>query len=93
MKVFIDTSAYVALLVEIEADHTRIAKKYYNYRQEHAILFTSDYILDELFTHLTFFKQTDIKKVILKLKESISKGEITVLRIVRLYLKKAWRHS
>lgn len=81
MKVFIDTSAFVALLVDKETDHEKVAKKYHDYRQKRAILFTSDYILDELFTRLLYYKQIDIKKNIQKLKESISAGEITVLRI------------
>lgn len=88
MKVFIDTSAFVALLVEKEVDHKKVAKKYYNYRQSRAILFTSDYILDELFTRLLYFK-IDLKKYIQKLKESISKGEITVLKIDDALFEKA----
>lgn len=89
MKVFIDTSAFVALLVDKETDHKIVAKKYHDYRQKRAILFTSDYILDELFTRLLYFKQVDIKKYIQKLKESISKGEITILRVDEVLFEKA----
>ena len=89
MKVFIDTSAFVALLVDKETDHKKVAKKYHDYRQKRVILFTSDYILDELFTRLLYYQQVDIKKYIQKLKESISKGEITVLRIDEALFEKA----
>lgn len=89
MKVLIDTSAFVALLVDKEADHKIVAKKYHDYRQKRAILFTSDYILDELFTRLLYFKQIDVKKYIEKLKESISYGEVTVLRIDEALFEKA----
>lgn len=89
MKVFIDTSAFVALLVDKETDHKTVAKKYHEYRQKRTILLTSDYILDELFTRLLYFKQVDIKKYIQKLKESISKGEITVLRVDEALFEKA----
>lgn len=89
MKVFIDTSAFVALLVEKETDHKIVAKKYHDYRQNRAILFTSDYVLDELFTRLLYYQQVDIKKYIEKLKESISKGEITVLRVDEALFEKA----
>ena len=89
MQVFIDTSAFVALLVDKETDHKKVAKKYHDYRQRRAILFTSDYILDELFTRLLYYQQVDIKKYIQKLKESISKGEITVLRIDEALFEKA----
>lgn len=91
MKVFIDTSAFVALLVAKETDHQIVAKKYHDYRQKRAIFFTSDYVLDELFTRLLYFKQIDIKKYILKLKESISKDEITVLRIDEALFEKAFQ--
>lgn len=80
MKVFIDTSAFVALLVEDETDHKKIAKKYLHYRKQRALFITSDYILDELFTRLLYYK-LDIKKHIDKLKESISRKEMVVLHI------------
>lgn len=89
MKVFIDTSAFVALLVDKEADHKKVANKYREYRQKRAILFTSDYILDELFTRLLYFQQVDIKKYIQKLKDSVSAGEITVLRVDEALFEKA----
>jgi len=89
MKVLIDTSAFVALLVDKETDHEKVAKKYHDYRQNRAAFFTSDYILDELFTCLLYFRQVDIKKYIQKLNESISVGEITVLRIDEALFEKA----
>ncbi len=55
MKVFIDTSAFVALFVEKEKFHQEVAKKYQEYRQERATFLTSAYVLDELYTRLTFY--------------------------------------
>lgn len=81
MKVFIDTSAFVALLVDKEKYHEKVVKKYYDYRQERAILFTSYYVLDELFTRLLFYLEVDSKKHIQKLKESIDANELTTLQI------------
>ncbi|MCL5010385.1 MAG: hypothetical protein M1289_02160 [Patescibacteria group bacterium] len=63
MKVFIDTSAFVALFVDKEIDHKIVVKKYHDYRQRRVAFFTSDYILDELFTRLLYFKQVGIKKI------------------------------
>lgn len=80
MKVFIDTSALVALLVDKEQSHPKVTRKYKNYRQARTVLFTSHYILDELFTRLLYYK-VDIKKSIQKLKDSITANEITVLLI------------
>jgi uncharacterized protein len=89
MKVFIDTSAFVALLVSSEADHKKVAKKYHEYRQSRAMLFTSDYVLDELFTRLLYFRNTDIKKYIQKLSDAIAREELTVLRIDESLFEKA----
>lgn len=89
MKVFIDTSAFVALLVDKEANHEKVAKKYYDFREERAILFTSDYILDELFTRLLYFGEVRIKKLIQKLKDAIAANELTVLHINEALFQKA----
>jgi uncharacterized protein len=80
MKVFVDTSALVALLVENEQFHSKVTSKYANYRQKRAVLFTSYYILDELFTRLTYYN-IDIMEHIKKLKNSIVKNELTVLSV------------
>lgn len=89
MKIFIDTSAFVALLVGKETDHKIVANKYHDYREARVIFFTSDYVLDELFTRLLYFKQVDLKKYIEKLKESILKGEVAVLRINEALFERA----
>lgn len=65
MKIFIDTSAFIALFVTKEVDHTKVVKKYQEYKQQHALLFTSYYIFDELFTRLLydFGKQVAAAKI------------------------------
>lgn len=80
MKVFVDTSALVALLVEKEQSHSKVARRYKNYRKTKAVLFTSYYILDELFTRLLYYR-VDVRKHIEKLKDSIARNELTVLQI------------
>lgn len=80
MQVFVDTSALVALLVDKERFHSKVARKYKDYRQTRAVLFTSHYILDELFTRLLYYK-VDVRKHIQKLKKSIVADELTVLQI------------
>ena len=88
MKVFIDTSVFVAVLVESETDHKKAAKKYLDYRQHRATFLTSDYVLDELFTRLLYYK-LDLRKYIEKLKASIARNEITVLHINESLFEKA----
>lgn len=90
MKVFIDTNAFVALFVDKEESHQEIAKKYYDLRDQRTILFTSYYVLDELFTRLLFYgDKIDIKRHIHKLQNAISAGEITVLAINEALFEKS----
>ena len=89
MKVFIDTSAFVALFVEKEGFHQEASRKYRVYREERAIFFTSNFILDELFTRMLFYKEVNIKELIKGLKRSIALNELTVLQIDETLFEKA----
>lgn len=90
MKVFIDTSAFIALFVASESLHQKVSKKYKDYRKQRAQLFTSLYILDELFSRLIYdFGKSITKKVIKLLDESIEKGELLILDIDQVIFKKA----
>ncbi len=81
MKVFIDTSAFVALLVENEQSHKKIVDKYKSYKQERATFFTSYYILDELYTRLLYFNTPNLGKHIQTIQDAINKNEITAMQI------------
>ena len=89
MKVLIDTSAFVALFVDKETYHKKVAKKYNDYRQQRAILFTSYYVLDELFTRLLYYKEINTKKHIRILKDSIAANELTVMQIDEAIFQKS----
>ena len=82
MKVFIDTSAFIALFVSSEHYHKQITDKYNFYRKQRALFYTSYYILDELYTRLIYDFGGDLtKKVIELLSKSLEKEEIKVLDI------------
>ena len=81
MKVFIDTSAFIALLVENEQFHQKTVEKYNNYRQQRATFFTSYYILDELYTRLLYFHVSNIKKHIQTIQHAISQNEIKAIQV------------
>jgi predicted nucleic acid-binding protein len=89
MKVLIDTSAFVSLLVENEQSHKKVVEQYKNYRQQRAIFFTSFYILDELFTRLLYFKLFDIKSSIQTIFKSIHNQELTNLEITETLFEKS----
>lgn len=81
MKILIDTSMFVALFVENELHHKKVVEKYLEYKNQRVIFFTSYYILDELFTRLLYYGETNIKSYIQILQESITANEITVLEV------------
>lgn len=90
MKVFIDTGAFIALFVSSERYHSKVSKKYKDYRKQRAQLFTSYYILDELFTRLIYdFGKSITQKAIDLLNKSIGKEELAVLDIDETIFKKA----
>ena len=90
MKVFIDTGAFIALFVFSEKYHKQISNKYSEYRKQRAQLFTSYYILDELYTRLIYdFGKASTQKAIELLNKSIEKEELRVLDIDEVIFKKA----
>src|SRR3989344_3715568 len=90
MKVFIDSSAFIALFVSSEKFHQKVTLKYEDYRKLRVQLYTSYYILDELYTRLIYdFGMTVTQKAIDILNIAIEKEEITVLDIDEVIFKKA----
>ena len=90
MKVFFDTGAFIAFFIKEEVDHQKVKNKYLNYLKQRAILFTSDYILDELYTRLIydFDKNTAIDKIN-TLSQAIASEEIKVLTVDEYVFKEA----
>mgnify|MGYP001611067739 FL=1 len=82
MKVFIDTSAFVSLLVKQDLHHDLVVKKHKEYVQHHAIFLTSDYILDELYTHLVYdLAKNKVGEIIAKFDQKIHTKDIRLLPI------------
>lgn len=90
MKIFIDTSAFIAYFIKQEIFHNKVVRKYNFYRKQRASLFTSDYILDELLTWFSYNQNSKIlEKVIFNLERIEQAGEIKTLMIDKLIRKKA----
>jgi len=90
MKIFIDTSAFIAIFVTKEKLHKDCVAKYTEYKNERAQLFTSLFILNELFTRLVYyFNKNSAEKIVKKLQDSISKEEINILPIDEVLFKKS----
>lgn len=82
MKVFIDTSAFVSLLVKQDSHHELVVKKHKEYVQHHAIFLTSDYILDELYTHLVYdLPKNKVAEITAKFDQKIHTKDIRLIPI------------
>ena len=54
MKVFADTGAWIALLVESDVNHTKARSALSRFLAEHALVVTSNYVIDETVTWLRY---------------------------------------
>ncbi len=90
MKIFIDTSAFIALFVPKEKYHSPISHKYRQYRKQRASLYTSFYILDELYTRLLYdFDKNTTENTMKALRKAITLEELLLLDIDQIIFKKA----
>ncbi|TSC66778.1 MAG: PilT domain-containing protein [Microgenomates group bacterium Gr01-1014_80] len=89
MKVFIDTSAFIAYFIKQDEFHENALSRYNFYTEQKATLLTSDYVLDEL---LTWFSTKQPKHILEKLVNALQKmqsaGEIRMLDIDKTIFKK-----
>ncbi len=90
MKIFVDTSAFIAFILDREFLHEQVSKQYSLYKQEKAYFFTSDYVLDELFTQCLYKAgRYHAKEAIALIDEITTHNELTVLEIDSHTFKKA----
>lgn len=90
MKVFVDTSAFIAYFIKQESRNVEVTKKYDIYRKQKATFLTSNYIIDELLTWFnTKYNRSVLEKVILALTRLENEGEINVLYIDKVVAKKS----
>ena len=90
MKVFIDTSAFIALILKGESFHEKLVNQYKVYKKSRAQLITSDYILDELYTRCVYRAGSHGAKLATNLiKEAVTSNELTVLEVGSSIFQKA----
>lgn len=82
MKVFVDTSAFVSLLIKQDFRHELVTEKHQEYLEGRAIFLTSDYVLDELYTHLVYdLPANTVTSVITHFDQKIATKDLRVLPI------------
>ncbi len=78
MKVFIDTSAFCALAIPKDQNNSNAKAIHTKLQEQKAIIYTSDYVLDESYTLL---KMRGSHTTSVKFMDEIGKSHINILRI------------
>lgn len=90
MKIFIDTSAFVALFFTSEQHHQRVVVKYQEYAKENSFFFTNYFVLAELYTRLLYYlDKSKCKKVIGRLRKLEGEGKLQIFEIDQILFRKA----
>jgi hypothetical protein len=78
VKVFVDTSAFCALTIPKD-QHNALAKSFHKkFLKDRATFFTSNYVLDEVYTLL---KMRSSHSTAVKFMDQMEKSNITILRV------------
>lgn len=78
MKVFVDTSAFCALTIPKDQHNLRAKSLYEQLRERKTLIYTSDYVLDEVYTLL---KTRGSYQTSVNFMDQINKSNIVILRI------------
>lgn len=73
MKVFVDTSAFCALTIPKDQHNLRAKSLYEQLKERKAVIYTSDYVLDEVYTLL---KTRGSHQTSVKFMDQINKSNI-----------------
>lgn len=72
--IFVDTSAFIALILQSEPHHQITVDCFKKYLSNGARLITIDYVLDELFTYLRCRKKVNMEVILNFIKSSYASG-------------------
>lgn len=78
MKVFVDTGAFCALTIPKDQHNLTAKSVYKQIQKDKAVIYTSDYVLDETYTLL---KTRSSHATAIKFMEQMDKSQINILRI------------
>ncbi|MFC2149125.1 type II toxin-antitoxin system VapC family toxin [Candidatus Auribacterota bacterium] len=88
MRVFVDTSGWVALFVASDIMHKRAASIYEELVRSGAFIYTSDYVIDETVT--TILKRNGHRQSVLAGNAILSSDIAKLVYVAPDYLKSAW---
>lgn len=87
-KVFVDTSGWVALFVANDKNHGKAVSIFEDLKQSKALVYTSDYVLDETIT--TILTRGNRKQSVLAGKVLLTSEIIKIVHVSANYFQSAW---
>lgn len=85
MRVFVDTSAFIALLVTSEQKHQQCVEKYQQYKQQNDLFYTNNLVLAEVYTRILYDLGRDAcRKVIEKIQDLQTQGKLKVFQVDKI---------
>ncbi|MBU0693432.1 MAG: PIN domain-containing protein [Candidatus Omnitrophica bacterium] len=88
-KVFVDTSGWVALFVENDADHKKAVSIFEQLKEEKTLIYTSDYVIDETIT--TILVRGSHKQSVVAGSALFNSEIIKNIYVAPEYLESAWK--
>ncbi|MBU1366910.1 MAG: PIN domain-containing protein [Candidatus Omnitrophota bacterium] len=88
-KVFVDTSGWVALFVENDADHKKAVSIFEQLKEEKTLIHTSDYVIDETIT--TILVRGSHKQSVVAGSALFNSEIIKNIYVAPEYLESAWK--
>lgn len=90
MRVFIDTSAFIALLIAQDDDHQIVTETLSSLVTKRATLYTSEYVLDELYTRINYDLGTlALSKALKYIQQAGKDGSLNILEVAGGVLERA----
>jgi predicted nucleic acid-binding protein len=86
MKIFIDTSAFIALFLKTDKNHLRVKEKFDEYKQHRAQFITTNLIISELYTRLIYSTNQKVTKDLVSIIDKLESAD----ELVVLYVDENW---
>ena len=87
-KIFVDTSAWVALFVRNDKNHHRAASIFDKIKKNNLILYTSDYVIDETITMI--LTRSNHERALITGEALLESSFVKIIYVVPDYLQTTW---
>ena len=87
-KIFVDTSGWVALFVENDRNHKKARSTFENLKLLRAVLYTSDYVIDETLT--TILTRGNHRESVMAGEALLNSQLIRIIPVYPAHFKTAW---